>query len=317
MKVFISWSGEFSKKVAEKLQGWIPLVLQSVEPFYSPESIEKGMDWHARLKKELSQCECAIVCLSKENWNSPWLNFEAGAISNSRAENVMIAVLLLDIEDQGSIKGPLSTYQATKIEKNDMRKLVLDINQKMEKPLEKERVEKTFESFWDEFEESIIKICEEEKAKQNDTPLLNQLKTNTPSPKHLSPSNTLAPGGGAAFVYSIFGKQCTAGTLAEMMHQVFDQIAAKYPQEISKIAQKSNITAVALKTDVDHAKLPSNKMNYFRAKKEHEVGGVLYYVSTRYGREQGIEQLKRMLMECGESSDSFQVLVSPEKNVRS
>lgn len=152
--------------------------------------------------------------------------------------------------------------------------------------------------------------------KVDNTQMVSFTEKNVPPVGRPSVSNT-TPGEGSAFVYSIFGKQCTAGTLAEMMHQVFDQIAAKYPQEISKIAQKSNITAVALKTDVDNAKLPSNKMNYFRAKKEHEVGGVLYYVSTRYGREQGIEQLKRMLVECGESSDSFQVLASPEKNVRS
>ncbi len=42
MKIFISWSGELSCKVAKILKRWIPCVIQSVDVFFSPEDIEKG-----------------------------------------------------------------------------------------------------------------------------------------------------------------------------------------------------------------------------------------------------------------------------------
>ena len=42
MKVFVSWSGELSKEIAEVLKKWIPCIIQSVEVFYSPEDIEKS-----------------------------------------------------------------------------------------------------------------------------------------------------------------------------------------------------------------------------------------------------------------------------------
>ena len=41
MKVFISWSGELSKNIAEVIKKWLPCIIQSVEVFFSPDDIEK------------------------------------------------------------------------------------------------------------------------------------------------------------------------------------------------------------------------------------------------------------------------------------
>jgi hypothetical protein len=42
MNVFISWSGERSKKVAELLDNWLQCVLQSVKPWMSSRGIDRG-----------------------------------------------------------------------------------------------------------------------------------------------------------------------------------------------------------------------------------------------------------------------------------
>lgn len=42
MKVFISWSGETSKKVALALKAWLPNVIQALDPWMSDKDIEKG-----------------------------------------------------------------------------------------------------------------------------------------------------------------------------------------------------------------------------------------------------------------------------------
>lgn len=115
------------------------------------------------------------------------------------------------------------------------------------------------------------------------------------------------------FEYKLWGVSYKANKLSDMIHDVFDRIAEKYPLKVPDMAQNNSITAVALKSDVDEKKLPLNKLNYFKAKKEHIVGEMVYYVSTRYNREQGIGQLKKMISLCEENSDNFKIVQVPDK----
>jgi TIR domain len=83
MKVFISWSGGVSHRVAVALRDWLPYVLQSVDPYVSSEDIEKGARWSNEVGRELESTSYGILCVTRENLDSRWLNFEAGALSKS------------------------------------------------------------------------------------------------------------------------------------------------------------------------------------------------------------------------------------------
>lgn len=115
------------------------------------------------------------------------------------------------------------------------------------------------------------------------------------------------------FQYRLWGEQHTAHKLAAMMHDVFELITKKYPDKIEEMARDSSITSVATKEAVDNELLSSGKMNYFNAKKEHAVKGKLYYVATKYNREQGIGQLKKMLAICEGNSNAFVIDAMPRK----
>ena len=67
-KVFISWSGKetASFKVAKKLYEWLPLVLQSTEPFMS-DNITAGTDFINQIMSNLSSAKVGIICITKEN----------------------------------------------------------------------------------------------------------------------------------------------------------------------------------------------------------------------------------------------------------
>ena len=61
MKVFLSWSGELSHKVAEILKAWIPSVLPNVEAWLSSEDISKGSRWASVLAERLEKSSYGIV----------------------------------------------------------------------------------------------------------------------------------------------------------------------------------------------------------------------------------------------------------------
>ncbi len=151
MKVFISWSGERGKKIGEAFRGWLPDVLQSVQPFYSPD-IEKGQRWSAEIEQNLKECQVGIICVTPESMTSPWLMFESGAISNAKLNRV--CPLLFQVEST-QLTGPLSQFQATPYSVEEVRKLIQSINGFSTAPLTDAQTERTFERWWPELDKLI------------------------------------------------------------------------------------------------------------------------------------------------------------------
>src|SRR5438045_3381691 len=102
MRIFISWSGSMSHKIALALRAWIPLVIQSVEVWVSSEDIQKGQWWATQLAGQLSTCQFGIVCLTPDNLQAEWLHFEAGALSRvvpDSGEERRITALLVGLKE--------------------------------------------------------------------------------------------------------------------------------------------------------------------------------------------------------------------------
>jgi hypothetical protein len=158
MKIFLSWSGPRSRSLAEALRDRIPQVIQAVEPWMSPD-IEKGRRWNSEISNQLEESRVGIICLTKENLESPWLCFEAGALSKTNDANT--CTLLLDIRP-ADVDPPLGTFQHTLAEKEDVRKLMHTINTAMgkeEKPLTVELLNKVFDRLWPDLEAELETIA--------------------------------------------------------------------------------------------------------------------------------------------------------------
>jgi len=106
MKIFISWSERQSKEIARALSEWLRLVIQAVEPFYSPE-IEKGTKWSNELDGALEGTHFGIVCLTSDNCKSTWIHFEAGALS--KTGNARIWTFLCGLKPS-DVPPPLSKF---------------------------------------------------------------------------------------------------------------------------------------------------------------------------------------------------------------
>jgi len=132
MKTFISWSGELSKNVAATLADWLPNFFRNaVSVFFSPNDIHAGSDWLRKLKEELDSCSCAIVCLTKDNLESTWLHFEAGAIGKHLADGCVCPLLVQPVSINDLTKGPFSTFQSATLNKHDLFRLVRSLNERL------------------------------------------------------------------------------------------------------------------------------------------------------------------------------------------
>ena len=146
MRVFLSWSGDVSHKVALILHNWLPEVIQQIEPYMASEDIAKGARWGADIAQELEAASFGILCLTKESMNEPWLNFEAGALSKS-VNNSNVCPFLFGVE-KAEIVEPLRQFQAVSETKDDIKKLIHSLNEKCENRLADPRLNSAFEQWY-------------------------------------------------------------------------------------------------------------------------------------------------------------------------
>ncbi len=169
MEIFISWSGERSLAVAKSLRNWLPKVIQVLRPWISAQDIDKGSRWLIELSEKLKDTNFGIICLTSENLNEPWLLFEAGALSKA-IETTFVCPILLDIEPS-EVKGPLSQFQLTKYQKNEMLALLQTINNVLENGrIADDFLYETFQLWWPKLESEIgkISICDSQSTSRRD-----------------------------------------------------------------------------------------------------------------------------------------------------
>ena len=155
MKVFISWSGKTSFEVAKVLKEWIPCVIQDIEPYFSSDDIDKGARWSTDIAKELELAEFGILCVTKDNLNSEWLNFEAGALSKA-IDKSKVCPFLFNLLPSDISNSPILQFQMTSVDRDDMYKLFQSMNKALgENALEETRLKKMFELSWNEIDTAL------------------------------------------------------------------------------------------------------------------------------------------------------------------
>jgi len=160
LELFISWSGEKSKKFAEAIREWIPCVIQAVKPYFTPEDISKGQRWSSEISSKLESSKIGIIILTPNNLEAPWLMFEAGALSKS-LETARVCPLLFGVTP-AEVKGPLVQFQCSIFNEPEALKLLRSINNLLgNEKLEDKTLNATFEVFWPQLASKIELITNE------------------------------------------------------------------------------------------------------------------------------------------------------------
>lgn len=154
VRVFLSWSTKdsASHKMALGLKQWLCKVIHFSEPFLSSDDIQAGERWDDILGKQLTESDFGILCITKQCVNSPWMLFEAGALSGTYRNPRRVVPFLLNMEP-GDLAPPLGRFNAVRADKDGTFKMLDSLNRTPIGQLVDENVLKEmFKVFWPEME---------------------------------------------------------------------------------------------------------------------------------------------------------------------
>lgn len=182
MRIFLSWSGKQSREVALALREWLPLVLQSVDPWLSDVDIGAGDRWSLEIGRNLESSNFGILCFTRENLRAPWILFEAGALAKSLSTG-SVCPYLLDA-DFSDISGPLTQFQAKKADEKSTLELIIAINRKANSSVDERILNHRFQALWPKLQADLVKIrasIAETPPLRNSAETLEDLLTSTRS----------------------------------------------------------------------------------------------------------------------------------------
>lgn len=158
MKIFLSWSGERSRKTATIVRKYLRIFIHRCDPWMSQLDIQKGARWSVEIGDKLDSFDVGIICVTPENTRSSWVNFEAGALSKQLDKSHVIPLLMgmhpIDLS------GPLSQFQATIIEKEDIFRMLESLNSRLGKDgVDPDTLRNTFDRFWPDMKSALDTVA--------------------------------------------------------------------------------------------------------------------------------------------------------------
>jgi hypothetical protein len=120
--------------------------------------MEKGARWNNEISKELGNSQIGIFAMTEENLTSPWIMFEAGAISKVVDESRVCAIVF-GIR-KTDLKGPLTSFQTIEFTRTEVRQLLSTINNNAAKEaaLTERTLDEAFNMWWPRLEERVQAI---------------------------------------------------------------------------------------------------------------------------------------------------------------
>lgn len=157
MKVFLSWSGQRSKEVANLLSDWLCCVIQASRPWISTRDLDRGSLWFGEINDQLKDTTVGIICLTQENKTRPWILFEAGALAKGLSTS-RVCTLLIDLESK-DIEDPLAQFNHTFPSRESVLGLVKTLNNTLgSNGLDTRILEQVFDTYWPQFESRFALI---------------------------------------------------------------------------------------------------------------------------------------------------------------
>jgi len=145
--------------------------LQYVEPYFSEKDIILGETSFKNISEELENCNFGLIFLTKNNIDSPWINFEAGALS--KEYNSKVIPILWDTDLSLLEPSPLKQYQSPiKLEEERVRGIIEAINKSSDssEKISNKQLDGSFNVWWPILKEQLDNVPKEYIENNEDTP---------------------------------------------------------------------------------------------------------------------------------------------------
>lgn len=174
MRIFLSWSKEESKKYATIFKNELSILFPKAELFLSDQDISMGSNSISEIFKNLSEVDYGLIFITSANKNEAWLNFEAGAISNSIGENKVIPIAFRGIK-LGELISPIANFHGFDFGEEKFKKAMRDINESFEEPMSPNTFERLLGTSWENITSEIKEVEKSESGEVEGNPIIEKL----------------------------------------------------------------------------------------------------------------------------------------------
>jgi hypothetical protein len=262
-KIFISWSGEPSRVIANFLKQWLEEVVDNLRVWVSDTDIAAGTRSMQEIEASLIESRMGIIITTRSNMGKGWINFEAGALSKVVGPTSgRVVPLLVDFEAMTDLVGPLSLFQALMLTKSDMAKLLRTVYEVIGS---EDKSASKIERYWGDIEAEIPswRAATQATSEAPDRPRRTEdvITEILGIVRELRDSRDAGVGGlQAPRGESIIDRQLERSSMRAALHQTFEILRERYGNSFmgfEATSQPSAPISVIVDAGADHSKIAS------------------------------------------------------------
>jgi hypothetical protein len=127
---------------------------RAVQVFISAE-ISPGENWVQCIQEELKEAQIGIVCLTHDNFQAPWLLFEAGAVAIALGSHRGLVPYAVDVLPNEADRSPLAMFQRVPSDHDGTYRLVETLNKVRNDPEDPKNLQRYFDKWWPDLEATL------------------------------------------------------------------------------------------------------------------------------------------------------------------
>ena len=128
VKIFISWFGNYSRKVAKELRDLLNLLYDAFELFMSESDINPSADWEFEIDNQQHNTDVMIAILTAKSIRSSAVNYEIGRMGTIKTPKTKVYTILAESTLKSvKIGWPLNKFPHAKLDRNGVQSVSEDI----------------------------------------------------------------------------------------------------------------------------------------------------------------------------------------------